>query len=53
MAFGKPFKHLPRIFLKHFKRFCEMPPAQIMALFAKASLIVGSFIRDRVFGPQP
>jgi len=52
MAFGKLFKHLRRSFLKHFKRFCEMPPAQIMALFAKVNLILDSFIRDPVFGPQ-
>jgi len=53
MACVKPFKHLSGRFLTHLKRFCEMPPAQIMALSAKASLIVASFTRDPVFGPQP
>ena len=52
MACEKPFKHLPGIFLKRFKRFCEMPSAQIMVLFAKACLNLGSFIRDPVFGSQ-
>jgi len=53
MACVKPFKHLSGRFLTHLKRFCEMQPAQIMALFAKVNLILGSFIRDPVFGPQP
>jgi len=53
MACGKPFKHLPIILLKHFKRFGEIPPAQIKALSAKASLILASFARELVFGPKP